>query len=41
MGKEFFVGEDLGEFAGEGVVDFLHKGEVGGEEDVEVALLDL
>lgn len=38
---EVLVRRDAGEAAGDGAVHGLHDAEVGGEEDVEVALVDL
>lgn len=39
--EEILVAEHLGQFARDGAVDVFHDGEIGREEDVEVALLDL
>lgn len=38
---EVLVRHDAGQAAGDGAVDGLHDAEVGGEEDVEVALVNL
>ena len=38
---EPLMGKDAGEFAGDGTVHVFHNLEVGGKQDVEVALLDL
>lgn len=38
---EVFVAHDLGQFASDGAVEVLDDVEIRGEEDIEVALLDL
>ena len=38
--EEVLVGHDAGQAAGDGAVDVLHDAEIGGKEDVEVALMD-